>query len=733
MLSIVTNIRAWSSRRRGPTLSRGRPVGGPPRPAVSVPPAGRAHSDQLLDSIAPDSKTEDHTTQMSNTAHRRIDEIEGIRGLALILVVLFHLFGRGRVSGGVDVFLFVSGFLLTLAMLRSHVSGRPQNLRRRYERMVMRLTPPALLVLTATVVMTLAVLPASTWTQTGHEIVASALYYENWELISSQLAYGAAGPSTSPVQHFWSLSVQGQFFLVWPLLLALVLRVGGRRSWTTHLVAGIVLLMTVASFIYAWSLNASEPAVAYFDSFTRFWELGAGALLAIAFSHVNRFSTAWRVALGWTGAALIIASGFVLDGAQQFPGPAALIPVAGAALIIVCSGSPTRLGVDRALATPPVRWLARISYPLYLWHWPILIAYLAVRGYDGVGILGGAFVLAAAILLAWLTQRFVSEPVLEVANRRPRKRYPILALGAAATLTLIVTTGAAAVQQSQSETLTAVSETGSDYPGALVLTDGASTPEKVDPAPDASIAFDDLPEVYQEKCIQNYRDTAEFAIVKTCAPRGDADSPLEIVMAGGSHTQQWADAMTTLAERHHWRLTIIDKDGCRLSLDEKNPNASCVAWNKAAIDEIIRLQPDAVFTVSTKTYLDQAELVIAGQVEAWKALDHAGIRVVGVRDTPRFPWRIPECLEQHAAAPAECGLERSRVYAAESPSRSMPDLPESFVEVDVADGFCSSRCEPIVGNVTAYRDDDHMTASYSTTLVPLLERELEKSADFLFG
>ncbi|GAA1776978.1 acyltransferase family protein [Agromyces lapidis] len=669
---------------------------------------------------------------MPSPTARRIDEIEGLRGLALTLVVLFHLFGMGRVSGGVDVFLFVSGFLLTLTMLRSWSTGRPQNLRRRYTRIILRLTPAALLVLAATAVLTLAILPPSTWSQTAREITAAAFYYENWELIGSQLAYGAAGPSTSPVQHFWSLSVQGQFFLVWPLIMVALFAVGGRRARTKHLVAVVVASATVASFIYAISLNATEPAVAYFDSFTRFWEIGAGALLAVVFNRVNRVGDAWRVVLGWMGATLIIASGFVLDGAKQFPGPAALVPVVGAALIILCSGEPTRLGVDRALATPPMRWLARISYPLYLWHWPILIGYLAVRDYDHVGVLGGAFVLVAAVVLAWLTQRFVSEPILERASRAPRKHHPILAVAAAAALTVVVSSGATAAEQSRSETLSSVADEASQYPGALVLTEGSVAPKGVEPAPDASIAFDDLPAVYSEKCIQNYRDQPQYAVVQTCEPRGDADSDIEIVMSGGSHTQQWADAMTILAERHHWRLTIIDKDGCRLSLDEHNPNASCVAWNKAAMDELIRIRPDAVFTVSTKTYLDKPELVIPGQLTAWQTLDEADVPVIGVRDTPRFPWRIPECLEERPDAPAECGLDRARVYAETSPILSVDRLPDSFIELDVADGFCDGRCEPVVGNVTAYRDDDHMTASYSTTLVPLLEDELKASAGYLF-
>jgi len=673
------------------------------------------------------------SASMSAPAHRRIDEIEGLRGLALTLVVLFHLFGHGRVSGGVDVFLFVSGFLLTLTLLRTWSVGRPLNLPRRYSRILLRLTPPALLVLAATTVMTVLVLPRSTWVQTAHEIIASALYYENWELISSQLAYGAAGPLTSPVQHFWSLSVQGQFFLVWPVLIALLLVLARRTAWTVPLVATVVGAATSASFVYAWSFNATEPTVAYFDSFTRFWEIGAGALLAIFFTTVNRVPRAMRVVLGWTGAALIVGSGFVLDGAAQFPGPAALVPVLGAAFIIACAGEPTRFGVDRALATAPTRFVARISYPLYLWHWPVLIAYLAIRGFDGVGLLGGAFVLVVSGALAWLTQRFVSDPITAGATHRPRKRYPVAAVAAAAALTVVVSTGAAAFEQAGSASMNVAAGETTAYPGATSLTTGEEVAEDVDPVPDASVAFEDLPDVYAEHCIQNSRDQPRFAKVLTCAPRGDVDSQIDVVLTGGSHAQQWSDTVTAVAERNGWRLTIIDKDACRLTRAQDVANTACRDWNTEAIAQIIDLHPAAVITLATKTWIDGPETSNPGEVAAWQELDEAGIPVIGIRDTPRFPWRVPECLEQHVDAPEECGIDRARLFSAVSPTDVEPGVPDSFVELDLTDGFCTAeRCEPVVGNVTVYRDDDHMTATYSRTLVPLLDDLMREGAPSLY-
>ena len=668
---------------------------------------------------------------MATPEPRRISEIEGLRGLALTLVVLFHLFGQGRVSGGVDVFLFVSGFLLTLTMLRGWTAARPFNLAHRYTRMAVRLTPAALLVLAATAVMTVVLLPAASWMQTARELIASALYYENWELISSQLAYGAAGPETSPVQHFWSLSVQGQFFLVWPVALAALLLVGRRRPWSGPFVTIVIGVLTVASFGYAVWLNVLEPQVAYFDSFSRFWEIGAGALLAAGFTAVNRIPNRARAFTGWAGVALIVGSGFVVDGATMFPGPAALLPVSGAALVIASSGAPTTYGVDRALSTRPMRFIARISYPLYLWHWPILIAYLALRSYDTVGLLGGGVVLLIAGLLAWLTQRFLVEPSSTTVARAPRGRHLVAAAAALVAFTTVVGTGATAVD-GERRTALAAAASSAEHPGAMALTAKVPVPEDIEPLPDAASAYEDLPEVYSEGCVQNHRDRPEYSAVLICAPRGSADSPIEIVLTGGSHALQWADAFTTIAETHGWRLTIIDKDGCRLRLSDSTDDLSCTIWNQEAIRVISDLQPTAVITVSTTTSPGGTEYLDDGQVAAWTALNDAGIPVIAVRDTPRFEWRVPECLGAFPNTPDRCGALRKDVYADVSPTLSSDGLPSSVVELDLSDGFCRARCEAVVGNVVIYRDDNHMTASYARTLTALLDERLRANARFLY-
>lgn len=266
-----------------------------------------------------------------------------------MLVVVFHLFGNGRVSGGVDVFLVVSAYLLTASLLRrlpvaltsgsrigsSYAAFRGFQLGRHYSGVAGRLFPSAAVVLVGVGLVGYFLVPSPQLSQLAREILASALYYENWELISSQLSYAAAGPSTSPLQHFWSLAVQGQFFAVWPIVFAIATAILVRsRLHTRTALLILVLGSTLLSAWYAFTLVQFDQQTAYFSTFTRFWELGAGALLAFLPPRLH-LPRLMREALAWSGIGMIISSGFILDGAQLFPGPAALWPVLATLFVIL--------------------------------------------------------------------------------------------------------------------------------------------------------------------------------------------------------------------------------------------------------------------------------------------------------------------------------------------------------------------------------------------------------------
>lgn len=666
-----------------------------------------------------------------------IAELHGLRGLALALVVLFHLFGAGRVSGGVDVFLLVSGFLVTGSLVR-RAESRSLRLRDQYARHAARLVPAAAVVLSAVVLLTVLVLPRGSWIQNAREVAASALYYENWELIASQLSYDAAGASTSPLQHFWSLAVQGQFFLVWPLVILGLAALARRAGWSLRPVVGwFTLAAVVASFAWAVYLVDVTQQVAYFHSASRFWEIGAGALLALVLPYL-RLPDVIRDALAWLGLALVVASGFVVDGATAFPGPWALWPVTGALLVLAGSGTDGRRGPRVLLDTAPLRFVAGISYSLYLWHWPLLIGYLAWREHPAVGWRGAAVVLGASVALAWATERLV-ERRAQAAVVLSGNRATLLRSAAVVSVIAVVATGGGAVLAVQDrESVAALETTSADHPGARALDPGFTGPlPQVDVRPAPHVANDDRSWVLRDACVQTTGTKDPGAVdVLSCVLHDPASPTRTVVMVGDSHMAQWEPAMTEAARDAGWRVLLFGKHSCRMAAEfgDVRSNPTCEAWNANVMSEIESLRPDAVVVMGTRTYEEKdGEYVARGEVAAWRELDHLGVPVVTIRDTPRFPREVPACVEKHPDGVA-CGRDRASMFAPKNPAESAPGVPASAAHLDLTDHLCGpQRCETVVGNVLVYRDRHHLTRTYVRTLAPALSAELRAEAPWLFA
>lgn len=697
-----------------------------PAPGMSAPPAG---------------------PPATTTRPRRVDEIEGLRGLALALVVLFHLFGDGRVSGGVDVFLFLSGFLLTWTVVRSATAGRPIALGRRYARTLLRLVPGTLPVLAATGVMTYFLLPESVWDQTGREIVAALAWAENWELINSQLAYGAAGPTTSPVQHFWSLSLQGQFFLAWPLLLAVLLLIAFRnRVAFLVLLTAVTLAATTASFLYAFQLNLTDPAEAYFHSGARFWELGLGALLALVFPVLRTLPGALRTVLSWAGVGAIVASGFLVDGAARYPGPAALIPVSGAILVILAAGpTMTAAGADRFLALPPVRFLARISYALYLWHWPVLIAWLALSEEASLSPAGAAVVLGTSFLLAWLTQLAVIDPVIRLRDRLPTAAallLPVIASGLVVAAAVGGVTwhqkdvarqeaAAQAALEAQHERdqqnchgaralISGQPSCRSDSLGELVLPVGPVADDLSDPQRDCALF--------------------EGESTPTMCTYGIEGSPHRIGLIGNSHAVAWHPAVEDVATRHGYELRVWDKNWCQLAEPQRRAGsqdlrAECSVWLGHVLDEILAGPPLDLVITSQSSFgeWEGAEgdpdpaTARRALLAAWQPLIDAGTTVVVVKDYPRANQAILDCVEDEGLdATEECVFPRDDSHMAD-----VDLMYETAVAtpgaagIDLTEAFCDeTRCWAMAGHIKVYRDAGHISATYAATTADLFAEKL---------
>ena len=392
-------------------------------------------------------------------------DLDGLRGIAIALVAVFHVW-FGRVSGGVDVFLVLSGFFFGGRLLRNALtpgaSLRPVT---EMTRLIRRLLPALVVVLAVSAVLTILIQPETRWEAFADQSLASLGYYQNWELASTAADYLRAGESVSPLQHIWSMSVQGQFYIAFLALIMLCASVF-RRVFGRYARSAFVTLfsaLTIASFVYAIIAHNTDQATAYYNSFARAWELLVGVLVGAVVPYV-RWPMWLRTVLAVVGLAAILSCGALIDGVHEFPGPWALVPVAATLLFIVSAANryadPHTDGripaPNRLLASKPFVALGAMAYALYLWHWPLLIFYLAHTGGSRVNFIEGAGILLVSGLLAWVTTRYVEEPLrargasatspaVSKTPLRTRLRRPTIVLGSTVALLGVALNGTSSV------------------------------------------------------------------------------------------------------------------------------------------------------------------------------------------------------------------------------------------------------------------------------------------------
>ncbi|WP_372477359.1 acyltransferase family protein [Nocardia australiensis] len=675
------------------------------------------------------------TPPLRPAAAYRLD-LDGLRGLAIALVVVFHVW-FGRVSGGVDVFLVLSGFFFTGLLLRQVESSRSVRVLFTMRRTLRRLLPALAVVLAAVVAATVALRPFTQWSDIADQTLASAFYYQNWHLALTWSDYLAADPSVSPLQHLWSMAVQGQFYVAVVLLVAALTwaceRLG--HSWALRPVLALtVAVLAVLSFVYADNGSAAHQGWNYYDSFARAWELLAGALLAIAVPWLS-VPRVLRVVLAVAGLAIVGACGFLVDGANRFPGPAALLPVGAAAALIVAGNNlelASRPFALRALASRPMVELGALSYSLYLWHWPILIFFLFESGASTAGFVGGFGVIAVSSVLAYATQHFVEEP-LRLRSKQPSPmtmRYR-RGVGVAVSTVGVIAIGLGMtwhVAMSAHPPQLVGYLNPAQYPGAEALASGAHVPQ----APMRPSVFEapaELPYPTTDGCIADW-DTREAI---TCT-YGDAAAERTMAVVGSSHAEHWIPALVELANEHHFRIQVYLKMGCPLTVANDpsykgEPIPDCHDWSREVIDLLGEQRPDWVFTTGTRPRDDAGDETPQDYLDVWTELSDRGLNVIAIRDTPwlrrdQVRYRAADCLAKGGDR-IGCGMSRDYaldpVNPAAAPAASFPNV----FPLDLTDAICETDVCPVAeGNILIYHDEHHLTTSYSRSLAPELGRQL---------
>jgi len=669
-------------------------------------------------------------------------DIQGLRAIAVAMVVIYHLYPSALPGGfaGVDVFFVISGYLITGQLWRGYAQTGKVGLADFWGRRARRLIPAAALVLAVTWVAARFIEPATQFALTAQQILASALYYQNWQLSSDAVSYFKSGNAATPVQHFWSLSVEEQFYLVWPLLflLAAFLTARHTRTRTRHIAVGLLTAaLVIASLAYSvHETNADAPA-AYFMTATRMWELGAGGLLALAPARLTG-ALARQGWLGWLGLAAVIESAFLLTGSMAFPGALALLPVLGAVALIAGGSAAGRYGPSRLTSARLMVFTGGISYSLYLWHYPLVNLYTDWRG-RGPSLLSGPVILAVAVLLAWLTKTFVEDKVRLapfIARHKGRSLAMALAAVVPVALAAVYLTGEAAPWNG---TL------GPDYPGAAVLAGAAAN------VPVAPVL--QPPNPISQTLDQTGGCLNDFAASTPteCVFGETADPVLTVALVGDSAAMEWFDALNAIALHRHWKLVTELHSSCPwtstllLNWNGIGQLTACQAWGEAVLHDLVTtIRPNVVITSDYPSLLStpghpvnaspaaMAEIG-AGMAQYWTRLERAGIAVTAIRETPDLVEDVPTCVDQHRTDLAKCDVPVSAAILPDSPVTDAAKLMNGKVTVVNANSLiCGPKvCAPVVGNVLVFGDRHHLTGPYSKSTAPFLEPLLLKANEAL--
>ncbi|MFD7905548.1 acyltransferase family protein [Kitasatospora sp. NPDC059747] len=649
-------------------------------------------------------------------------DVEGLRGVAVLSVLAYHAAVPGLTGGyvGVDVFFVISGFLITGLLTGSSSggsSGRPPGLVDFLARRARRILPAAAVVLVATAVAGGVLLDPLRGTDLARDLIAAAGQYANWRFVGQQTDYLAAGRDPSPLQHFWSLGVENQFYLLWGvLLLGLARHLHGRRRTAATLL--VTAGVGAASLVLCIQWTQTSAPLAYFSTVGRLWEFTAGALAALLGGVLGRGGWARRI-VGWGGLAAVVAPVLLYDHTTPFPGTAALLPVLGTAAVLL-AGPGAAPDAGRLLGTRPLRAAGRLSYAWYLWHWPVLT--IAQARYGTLSWPVQLALVAAAALPAWLTLRLVEQPLRYGSSPAPRRG---LAVGASALVIPLIaglTLGGGTVRALGTAGTPTVAPAGAvDGPGLL-----APGTRVTGLTPSLARARADFPP--GKGC--------EIPLNADTSPRclfGDENSPDRVVLLGDSHAGQWISAGIAIAEQRHWALEVLVKPGCPLAtLTVRNDVLGrtfdeCDRWRENTLTRLATgPRPRLILMAGLNRYGSQDERA-RGWTRTLDRLAATGAPLAYLGDTPMAGKDVPTCLAASDGRSDACFFPRATAFEPDPMLDGGLAARYGVRVVDVGPLLCPGSgpdCPAVLEGVVLYRDTGHITDTLARVLAPRLDRAL---------
>jgi peptidoglycan/LPS O-acetylase OafA/YrhL len=678
-------------------------------------------------------------------------DIQGLRAVAVLLVIADHLLGD-PVGGfiGVDVFFVISGFLITGLLLREGERRGRISLREFYARRVRRILPVALLVLAATVVASHLVLLPSRAAAAWHDALWAGGFLANVHMAQVGTDYFAQGLPPSPLQHYWSLSVEEQFYVVWPLLLLVLFALGRRLGWLTRraTLAVLAAAITLGSLLWSVHLTATAPTDAYFSTATRAWELSLGALVALSARTLVRLPTWLRASAGWAGLAGIAAGAALISESTPFPGSAALLPVVATGVVLAAGNPRGGPGASLALGNPVVQYVGNISYSLYLWHFPCIVLATAYFGVGGVPFYVAAGVLPA--LLSVLSFHLLEEPVrrsrwlsakpvgyqglsFKQWYRENKRGLDIALVGSAATAVFLAgwvdlsggTSPTPALAAGKPVTVSQAGDAAALSPQQLLLVDALRQTRwgRINPSLDSLSRHPD-------GCT-----TVDARNVSACV-YGDPNGSRTAVVIGDSIAMAWTPGVVAALQGSGWRVQMLTMSECpapdlptyRNRQTRGTPYRACQEHRAWALAQVQRLHPDLALISSLTDFANRIVGVAdSDRYTAWRDGTAATIRAlqrdaghVVVLGAPPSSGNLQTCVTARST-PADCvrpvTAHETKVAAAE---RAAARLTGARFVVPLG-WFCyGGLCPAVVDGVPVMRDGTHTTAAWMRRIAPLL-------------
>lgn len=666
-------------------------------------------------------------------------DIEGFRGLAMLLIVLWHA-DVPYLTGGyvaLDIFFVMSGYLITTLLINEIERTGTVSLRAFWARRIRRLLPALSIMLAFVLVASNWIIAPTDRVRVAWDVLYANLYVVNWRFAAEGVDYLLAGAAASPVQHAWSLSVEEQFYIVWPIMLvaALVLMRWLKGRSVRWAIATPMFLIFAVSIIYSITQTEELGHAAYFSTFTRVWEFALGGLVALIPLSATPMRIRWLptatmvvvlVAYGWTAV--------TFDAYTPYPGVAALIPGFASAAIMIAGMNRSDALSYRFFSFAPFRYAGKISYSWYLWHWPFVV--FAVEIWGEMSYQRKLIVMAASLVPTLISYYLIENPLRRSPwlARAPRRSFEF---AAAVTVALVLGAGILGYLTPTLQTASA-----SEVTGARVLAPTAAIQEsasKLLPVP--RLAHRDTGQAKKDGCL--------VPIVKSQSPPcvfGDPDSSTTVVLYGASDAHQWFAAVEEIASRRGWRLVVLTKAGCPIvqvpiyNRHLGREYRECAAWRKRASDRIEREKPALVITTgpanveimrdgSRVTDEDEnVDLLESYYVTAYRDLVDAGARVVVMGDTPRPSEDPLTCAAKHLDDLKQCAFPRDDAFRVRAIETSAANQVDGARAIQTRSWFCTkTRCPVVIGNALVYRNTAHITATYMLSLVPRLARELPRT------